>query len=77
MIRSFEDERAARLFDDQPVPEYQAFERPARRKLYQLDAAQSLNDLRIPPGNHLEALHNDRKGQRSIRVNERYSVCFR
>ena len=47
------------------------------RKLVQLDAADRLDDLRIPPGNRLEALKGDRKGQHSIRVNDQWRVCFR
>jgi len=46
------------------------------RKLDQLDAAASLNDLRVPPGNRLEALSGNRKGQHSIRINDQYRVCF-
>ncbi len=46
------------------------------RKLVILDAAESLQDLRIPPGNRLEKLSGDREGQHSIRINERYRICF-
>ena len=49
----------------------------AGRKLDQLDSAERLEDLRVPPGNRLEGLAGDRKGQYSIRINERYRVCFR
>ena len=49
----------------------------ARRKLRQLEIAQRLDDLRVPPGNRLEALKGDRAGQHSIRVNEQFRVCFR
>ena len=49
----------------------------ARRKLDQVDAATRLDTLRVPPGNHLEALAGDRAGQHSIRVNRRYRICFR
>lgn len=49
----------------------------ALRKLFMLDKAQSLNDLRIPPANHLEALKNDRKGQHSIRINAQWRICFK
>lgn len=49
----------------------------ASRKLDQLDSMESLEELRIPPGNHLEALVGDRRGQHSIRINERYRICFR
>ena len=48
----------------------------ALRKLFMLDKAQSLNDLRIPPANRLEALKNDRKGQHSIRINAQWRICF-
>jgi len=50
--------------------------RGAARKLDQIDAAVVLNDLRVPPGNHLEALAGDRAGQHSIRINDRYRICF-
>jgi toxin HigB-1 len=46
------------------------------RKLDQIDSVASLNELRVPPGNHLEALKRDRKGQHSIRINDQYRVCF-
>lgn len=49
----------------------------ARRKLDQLDSVSMINDLRIPPGNHLEELSGDRKGQHSIRINDQYRICFR
>ncbi len=48
----------------------------ALRKLFMLDKAQSLNDLRIPPANRLEALKDDRKGQHSIRINDQWRICF-
>ena len=48
----------------------------ARRKLDQLSAAVSLNDLRVPPGNKLEVLQRDRSGQHSIRINDQYRICF-
>ena len=49
----------------------------ATRKLDQLDSATTLQDLRIPPGNQLEALSGDRKGQNSIRINDQYRICFK
>jgi proteic killer suppression protein len=49
----------------------------ARKKLITLDAATVLNDLRIPPGNRLEALKGDRKGQHSIRINDQWRICFK
>ena len=51
--------------------------RVAARKLDQLDSTEELEHLRIPPGNRLEALGGDRKGQHSVRINERYRICFR
>jgi len=48
----------------------------ARRKVDQLDSVESLEDLKVPPGNRLEALSGSRKGQFSIRINEQYRVCF-
>jgi len=50
--------------------------RVARRKLDQIDSAGTLNDLKVPPGNHLEALKDDRKGQHSIRINDQFRICF-
>ena len=52
-------------------------QRIAYRKLVVIDAAESINDLRIPPGNRLEKLKGNREGQHSIRVNERWRICFR
>lgn len=77
MIRSFADKDAQRLFQDERVRRYQAFERQARRKLLLLDAASDLDDLRVPPGNRLEALSGDRDGQHAIRINKQWRVCFR
>ena len=58
------------------VPRFEAFERIALRKLVQLDTAQRLEDLKVPPGNRLESLSGDRVGQWSIRINDRYRLCF-
>lgn len=58
------------------IPRYRVFERQALRKLRQLEIAGNLNDLRIPPGNHLEALSGDREGQYSIRINGQFRICF-
>jgi proteic killer suppression protein len=77
VIRSFRDRETEKLFRrerNRAVPP-ELF-RVALRKLAQLDAAESLADLRVPPGNRLEALRGDRAGQHSIRVNERWRVCF-
>jgi len=65
-----------RLAQGWPVPQFQAFERVARRKLRQLEIAGRLEDLRIPPGNRLEALRGDRSGQHSIGINDQFSLCF-
>jgi proteic killer suppression protein len=78
VIRSFGDRDTQRLFDRQPVRKLGAnVQRVALRKLRQLDAAMTLEDLRVPPGNRLEKLSRDRAGQHSIRINDRWRVCFR
>jgi toxin HigB-1 len=77
VIRSFADADTERLFNDEDVGRFRAFERQARRKLLLLSTAASLNDLRVPPGNRLEALAGDRKGQYSIRINKQWRICFR
>jgi proteic killer suppression protein len=76
LIRSFRDREAEKLFQDQPSKKYQSIERIARRKLTMLDEAETLKDIAALPGNRLEALNGDRKGQHSIRINDRYRVCF-
>ena len=76
MIRSFRNAATARLFEDQDVPRFRAIERQARRKLLLLDGAGKLDDLRQPPGNRLEALKGDRRGQHSIRINDQWRICF-
>ncbi len=77
MIRSFKDRDTERLFADEAVPRLRAFEPVARRKLLLLNAAGRLDDLKVPPGNRLEALRGRRKGQYSIRINEQWRICFR
>jgi proteic killer suppression protein len=77
MIRSFADRDTERLFGNERVRRFQAIERQARRKLLQLHAASSLSDLAVPPGNRLEALAGNRKGQHSIRINSQWRICFR
>jgi proteic killer suppression protein len=78
MIRSFADPETGRLFARTPGRRFPPeLHRVMLRKLVQLDAAERLEDLRIPPGNRLEALKSDRKGQHSIRVNDQWRVCFR
>jgi len=77
MIKSFYDKETEALFDDRPVRRFQAFERPARRKLYYLHRARTLQDLLVPPGNRLEALCGNRDGQYSIRINDQWRICFK
>ena len=76
MIRQFSDEDAERLFHSESVRRFKSIEDVARRKLLQLNAAQRLDDLRVPPGNRLEALRGGRRGQHSIRVNDQWRICF-
>ena len=77
MIRTFADKSTELLARGQRVQRFVAFERVARRKLRQLEMAGDLQDLRIPPGNHLEKLSGDREGFWSIRINDQYRICFR
>ena len=77
MIRSFRCRDTEALASGLRVRRFQAFEAIARRKLRQLDVAGSLDDLRIPPGNRLELLRGDRRGQHSIRINDQFRLCFR
>ena len=76
MIRSFACPETELLFYSRVVPRFRNIERVARRKLLQLHATTDLASLRVPPGNQLEALKGDRKGQHSIRVNDQWRVCF-
>ena len=77
MIRSFKDRDTARLFDDELIARFRAIERQARRKLLYLHRARAIQDLNVPPGNRLEALRGNRKGQHSIRINDQWRICFR
>jgi proteic killer suppression protein len=76
VIRSFRDKDVEALFDDLTVRRFRAIERVARRKLLYLHRARVLGDLKAPPGNQLEALKGDRRGQHSIRINDQWRVCF-
>ena len=78
MIRSFKDRRARAIFEGrQPGKGFPAsIILVTRRKLVMLHEAESLDDLRRLPGNHLEALKRDRTGQHSIRINDQFRVCF-
>jgi len=76
MIHSFNDKDTEALFQSELVPRFKNVERVARRKLLQLHAASELVTLRIPPGNQLELLRGDRRGQHSIRINAQWRICF-
>jgi proteic killer suppression protein len=77
MIRSFANRETERVFKRERVGRFSnAVQRQAHRKLLLLDAAESIEDLRVPPGNRLEALRTDREGQHSIRVSKRWRICF-
>ena len=77
MIRSFADKRTAAIFAGHVVRLVaQDIQRRARLKLKMIDAARALIDLRSPPGNRLEELWGDRRGQYSIRVNDQWRICF-
>ena len=78
MIRSFHDSEAEKVFRRTRSRRFSGpLARIALRKLLVLDAAETVEDLRIPPGNRLERLAGDRKGQYSIRVNDQWRICFR
>lgn len=76
MIVSFKCPHTMALDQGARVRRFSRIESVARRKLRQLRIAATINDLRIPPGNRLEALKGDRKGQHSIRVNDQFRICF-
>ncbi|MGH7166347.1 MAG: type II toxin-antitoxin system RelE/ParE family toxin [Nitrospiraceae bacterium] len=77
MIKSFRDKEAERIWQRERSrrlsPDVQ---RQALRKLVMLDAAEALEDIRMPPGNRLEKLSGNRKGQHSIRINDQWRICF-
>lgn len=78
MIKSFADPDTERLFRRERVRRYPAeLLRAMLRKLALVDAAEHLDDLRVPPGNRLEKLRGSRIGRHSIRVNDQWRVCFR
>ena len=76
MIHSFLCSDTEALFASKAVSRFRNVERVARRKLLQLHAATVLASLKIPPGNPLEALKGDRRGQHSIRINDQWRICF-
>jgi proteic killer suppression protein len=75
-IKNFKCKDTQRLFRGDRVRRWVNIERPALRKLEQLEWSSALADLRAPPGNQLEALSGDRQGQHSIRINGQWRVCF-
>jgi proteic killer suppression protein len=78
MIKSFACRATEGIFLDRQSPELPStIQTTARRKLFQIHLAHLLSDLRVPPGNRLEALKGRRAGQHSIRVNDQWRVCFR
>ena len=77
MIRSFADSETEKIYNQQYSKILPSnIQRIALRKLIMIDNAQNLNDLRVPPANRLEALKGDRLGQHSIRINDKYRICF-
>ncbi|HXK00892.1 MAG TPA: type II toxin-antitoxin system RelE/ParE family toxin [Verrucomicrobiae bacterium] len=77
MIRSFRNRETEQLFHREAPRRWASIARVALRRLRLLNRAKSLDDVRVPPGNRLEALRGDRDGQFSIRVNDQYRICFR
>ena len=78
MITSFNCRETQKIYNreySRKLP--QSFQKTAMRKLWHIDAAINMNDLRVPPSNHLEALKGNRKGQHSIRINKQFRICFK
>lgn len=76
MILSFGDEDTRRFFEKCPVARWERIEKVAMRKLYMLELAMTLDELRVPPGNRLKPLKGDYSGHHSIRINDQFRVCF-
>lgn len=76
MIKSFKCKDTEKLFNDVGVKRFRSISRAARIKLEVLNAAISLQSLRVPPGNRLEQLQGNRNGQHSIRINDQWRICF-
>lgn len=76
MIKSCRDRRTERFDQGERIPEFESFKKVAYRKLDMIRAAQDLKDLSVPPNNRLEALKGDRRGQFSVRINDRFRICF-
>ena len=78
MIKSFRDKETEEIFNRYfPSKLPQNIQNIARKKLVILDAVTEIEDLRVPPGNRLEALKDNRKGQHSIRINDQWRICFK
>ena len=78
MIKSFADKETEKVYRQEfSRKRPQAIQRIALRKLMMLNAAETMEDLRVPPSNHLERLSGDREGQYSIRINQQYRICFK
>ena len=78
MIKSFADRETKKVYNQtfsRKLP--QSIQQIALRKMIMINNAGCLEDLRVPPANHLEALHGDREGQYSIRINDQFRICFR
>jgi len=77
MIKSFKSKEAEKIFNrEYSLKLPSSIQRTALRKLWMVAAAQTINDLRVPPANHLEQLKGNRQGQHSIRINEQWRICF-
>lgn len=77
MIKNFKSKETEKIFNRKyslKLPS--SIQRTALRKLWMIDAAQTINDLRVPPANHLEQLKGNKQGQHSIRINEQWRICF-
>jgi proteic killer suppression protein len=77
LIRSFRDKDTESIFHQRRVKAFQQVAGAALRRLAQIDSAEELRDLASPPANRLEALKGGRSGQYSVRINDRYRICFR
>jgi len=76
VIQSFKSKKTKQLFDGKRIAQFQAFDRQAQKRLRVLDAADTLEALRMLPSNRLKALEGSRKGQYSIRINDQWRICF-
>ncbi|WP_312272378.1 type II toxin-antitoxin system RelE/ParE family toxin [Pseudomonas sp.] len=76
MIKTFKCAETKALYDTGKSRQWSQIAKVATRKLFMLDEATVLDDLKSPPGNRLEALKHDRKGQHSIRINDQWRICF-